>query len=160
MSRAFGDAPFDLPAGPDVIQVRGPDVLWQKERLLNIAVSRLPARARKVAWLDGDLLFADPDWAGETARLLDDEPEVFAQYWEAMAEHNVAAQLASIKVPATFIAGKTDRASSAETLQQMADAVPQGAFELIDGPHMLPLEQAAEFRAALDRHASRLTRSQ
>jgi 3-oxoadipate enol-lactonase len=71
----------------------------------------------------------------------------------------VADRLPSIKVPATFIAGKADRASSAETLEQMAAAVPQGVFEVIDGPHMLPLEKAAEFRAALDRHAARLARS-
>jgi pimeloyl-ACP methyl ester carboxylesterase len=105
---------------------------------------------------------ATPDHPGVTyvrQRLLDDDPEVFAQYWEAMAEHNLAAQLSSIKVPATFIAGQADRASSAETLQQMADAAPRGTFELIDGPHMLPLERAAEFRGALDRHAGRLTRS-
>jgi 3-oxoadipate enol-lactonase len=93
-------------------------------------------------------------------RLLDDDPEVFAQYWEAMADHNVAPQLPSITVPATFIAGETDKASSAETLQQMAAAVPHGTFEVIDGPHMLPLERPGEFRAALDRHAARLAQPQ
>jgi pimeloyl-ACP methyl ester carboxylesterase len=105
---------------------------------------------------------ATPDHPGVAyarQRLLDDDPEVFAQYWEAMGEHNVADRLPSIKVPATFIAGKADRAASAETLEQMAAAVPRGTFEVIDGPHMLPLEKAAEFRAALDRHAARLARS-
>jgi pimeloyl-ACP methyl ester carboxylesterase len=113
-------------------------------------------------WFTPEAL-ATPDHPGVTyARqcLLDDDPELFAEYWEAMGEHNVAAQLPSIKVPATFIAGKTDRASSADTLRQMAEAVPQGTFEVIDGPHMLPLERADEFRVALDRHAGRLARTQ
>ena len=69
---AVGDGPFDLPAGPNVIQVRSRDVLWQKERLLNLAVSRLPAHAARVVWLDNDILFSNPDWAVETARRLDE----------------------------------------------------------------------------------------
>lgn len=73
---AMGDRPFDLPSAPNVIQVRGPHVLWQKERLINLAVAQLPLTATKVAWLDGDILFDNPDWAIETARLLDDFPVV------------------------------------------------------------------------------------
>jgi hypothetical protein len=73
---AFKDDPFELPPGPDVIQVRSPHVLWQKERLINLAVSRLPDDVEKVAWLDGDILFTNPDWAVETARLLDEVPVV------------------------------------------------------------------------------------
>ena len=68
---AFGDAPFVLPASSDVLQVRSRHVMWQKERLLNLAMARLPARCAKVAWLDCDIMFANPSWAVETARLLD-----------------------------------------------------------------------------------------
>jgi len=77
---AFGDDPFDLPPGPDVLQVRGRDVLWQKERLINLGVARLPPEADKVAWLDCDILFANPNWALETAALLDRVAVV--QPWE------------------------------------------------------------------------------
>jgi pimeloyl-ACP methyl ester carboxylesterase len=88
-------------------------------------------------------------------RLLADDREVVAGYWEAMAEHDVAAQLGSITVPATFIAGASDRASSVEALDRMARAVPGAVLEVVDGPHMLPLERPREFRAALDRHLRR-----
>ena len=58
---AFGDAPFEL-AGPttpsQLVQLRGGDVLWQKERLLNIGMRCLPDDCDKVAWLDADVLFA------------------------------------------------------------------------------------------------------
>ena len=70
---AFGGEPFELPAGEGVLQVRGGDVLWQKERLLNLALEQLPAGFTKVAWLDGDVLFERQDWARETSRLLDTE---------------------------------------------------------------------------------------
>jgi hypothetical protein len=45
--------------------------LWQKERLLNIAVAALPESCDKVVWLDCDLLFDNPDWVAQTSRLLD-----------------------------------------------------------------------------------------
>jgi hypothetical protein len=65
---AFGEAPHSL-GGDDPVRSRS--VLWQKERLLNVALSRLPPRFTKVAWIDCDVLFENPDWAVETARLLD-----------------------------------------------------------------------------------------
>jgi hypothetical protein len=68
---AFGDAAFEL-SGPDVIQVRGRHVLWQKERLLNLAIARLPPDCRAVAWLDGDVFFENPAWAAEAMRRLDE----------------------------------------------------------------------------------------
>jgi hypothetical protein len=54
-----------------VIRLRGTDVLWQKERLLNVAIAALPAGCEAVAWLDGDVLFARDDWPQETLGLLD-----------------------------------------------------------------------------------------
>lgn len=71
---AFGDAPFELGAGDaeHLVQLRARDVLWQKERLLNLAVARLPADCDKVVWLDADVLFERPDWAERTSELLED----------------------------------------------------------------------------------------
>lgn len=45
-----------------VLADRG-DVLWQKERLLNVARRALPPSCRFVAWVDCDVVFADGDWA-------------------------------------------------------------------------------------------------
>jgi hypothetical protein len=73
---ALGGRPFELPAGPNVRRVHGRDVMWQKERLLNVAITELPEACRKVAWLDADILFENPDWAAETARRLDEFPVV------------------------------------------------------------------------------------
>lgn len=55
---------FELePADADrLIRLRGGSVLWQKERLLNIAAAALPDSCRYVAWLDADVIFDDEDW--------------------------------------------------------------------------------------------------
>lgn len=71
---AFGTDDFELSPAPNLLQVRGPHVLWQKERLLNVAVAKLPPHVEKVAWVDGDVLFSNPDWAVQTSHLLEDFP--------------------------------------------------------------------------------------
>jgi hypothetical protein len=45
-----------------LIQCSDGDVMWQKERLLNYGLSRLPENCRYVAWVDCDLLFQDSGW--------------------------------------------------------------------------------------------------
>jgi hypothetical protein len=69
---SFGE-PFELDGGDaDVlVQLRGGDVMWQKERLLNVALLRLPADCDQVAWIDADVLFERESWAEATKRLLD-----------------------------------------------------------------------------------------
>ena len=73
---AFGAEPFELAPSPSVIQVRGQDVMWLKERLLNLAIARLPPHVTKVAWVDADILFINPGWAQQTSALLDNWPIV------------------------------------------------------------------------------------
>jgi hypothetical protein len=55
---------FDEPEIPGSIAIRGDstNVLWQKERLINLAVSRLPPEIDYVAWIDHDLIFDNPHW--------------------------------------------------------------------------------------------------
>ena len=55
-----------------LIQLRGGDVMWQKERLLSVALGALPEECTKVVWLDCDVIFGREDWPEEVSRLLDD----------------------------------------------------------------------------------------
>lgn len=71
---AFGAEPFELAASPHVIQVRASNVMWVKERLINLAIARLPDHVTKVAWLDADILFTNSEWARQTSALLDRWP--------------------------------------------------------------------------------------
>jgi hypothetical protein len=61
---AWGSAPFELRhSDADVlVQWRGPDLIWQKERLLNLALRHVPAGCGAVACLDCDLVFESSDW--------------------------------------------------------------------------------------------------
>jgi hypothetical protein len=69
---AFGDRDFELPDADGVVRVRARDVMWQKERLVNLAVAGLPARFRKVAWIDFDVMFENAAWAVEASRMLEE----------------------------------------------------------------------------------------
>ena len=53
----------------EVIQISGGNIMWQKERLLNIALESLPLSCEYLAWLDSDIIFSDPNWH-ERARAL------------------------------------------------------------------------------------------
>jgi hypothetical protein len=69
---ALRDRHFEVtdPANPRHIQLRSPEILWHKENLINIGMSRLPQDAEYVAWIDADIQFARPDWVQETLHQL------------------------------------------------------------------------------------------
>ncbi len=68
---AFEDEPYELPASDDVLHLRGGGLMWQKERLLNIAAASLPESCTKIAWLDNDVIFENPNWFTQTSEALD-----------------------------------------------------------------------------------------
>jgi hypothetical protein len=70
------DGRYEL--GPDdadvLIQCSAADVLWQRERMLNLALAAVPPGCNKIARLDCDVVFENPDWPRLASRLLDDFP--------------------------------------------------------------------------------------
>ena len=72
---AFGDKPFVVThaADPMNMQLRTNQVLWHKERALNLAMRRLlqiVPDARFLGWYDADIGFANPNWVDETKHAL------------------------------------------------------------------------------------------
>lgn len=67
----YGNDPFELDKSNEIMQIKGKDVMWQKERMLNLALKELPRSCKKVAWLDCDILFTNPSWAFEASLLLE-----------------------------------------------------------------------------------------
>lgn len=53
------------------LKVSARDVMWQKERLLDVGTGWLPPECTKVAWVDADVLFEDADWALRTSESLE-----------------------------------------------------------------------------------------
>lgn len=77
-----------------LIQIRGADVLWQKERLLNIALQALPPECTAVAWLDTDIIFEQSDWHEQTLSSL--ETCVFVQPFEQMCQQTQGQSLTQL----------------------------------------------------------------
>lgn len=53
------------------VRIVASDVLWAKERLLNIGIDHLPPECTKVCWCDCDILFKQPGWAWMCSDMLD-----------------------------------------------------------------------------------------
>lgn len=62
----------------DSIKIRATDknILWQKERCLNIAIAELPNKTDKIAWVDTDVIFHNPNFMEDTAEELEYHPVV------------------------------------------------------------------------------------
>lgn len=72
------DSSWEL-AGNDadmLMRVADGDVMWQKERLLNLAAAQLPPECEYVAWIDADVLMQDPDWPQQAVAALEAVPLV------------------------------------------------------------------------------------
>lgn len=69
---AYGERPYDLASMPGIthVPVRARTLVWNKECLLNIGISRLPPEARYIATLDADIHFRKRFWAAETVHAL------------------------------------------------------------------------------------------
>jgi hypothetical protein len=73
---AFSDHAFELEPSDSVFRFRSRDVMWQKERLINLTIERLPDRFTKVVWVDADVLFTNPRWLVEASESLDRFPVI------------------------------------------------------------------------------------
>jgi hypothetical protein len=67
-----------------LIQIKSPDLFWQKERLLNKGLQSVPRDCDIVAWLDCDAVFESDDWPERTRKLLENYQIVapFKQMYE------------------------------------------------------------------------------
>ena len=68
----FGDRPYELTDIEDInhVPVRSKTLVWNKENLINIGLSRLPSDWKYAAWIDADIRFRRTHWASETVHAL------------------------------------------------------------------------------------------
>ena len=94
---AIGDQEFAVTSNDDSnnIQLRCDQVLWHKENLLNIGIAKCPVGS-KVAWIDADISFANPNWVDETLVALNTN-DVVQMFGESMdldpKHHNMGSRL-------------------------------------------------------------------
>ncbi len=111
-----------------LVQIQGGSTLWQKERLLNLAIARLPAACRFVAWIDCDVLFGSDGWIDQSVRLLERQP--LAQPFDRLV-HLRRGELPETAAPADQRSLRTSFASRWRD-QSLPDDVfrrPEGTFE-------------------------------
>jgi len=67
------DGEFELKEGDaDILmQLGGGDLMWQKERMMGIALESLPAHVKYVAWIDCDVLFRNARWKEDARKRLE-----------------------------------------------------------------------------------------
>jgi hypothetical protein len=67
------DEPFCLSESDAeiMIQVRGGDKMWQKERLLNLAIEQLPDECDQVMWIDADIVVEIETWPAQVSAALE-----------------------------------------------------------------------------------------
>jgi pimeloyl-ACP methyl ester carboxylesterase len=99
---------------------------------------------------------AHPGVAYAREALLALDPRCFADGWRAIATHDTRARLAELRLPTTCLAGRGDPVGTPERVQALADGIPGSRFVVIDGPHMIQLEEPAAFAAALGEHLARV----
>jgi 3-oxoadipate enol-lactonase len=109
-------------------------------------------------WFSPEALAARPAHPGvayATATLLALDPRSWADGWRAIAGHDVLAKLGAVTAPVTCVAGRDDLSAPVERVRALAEAIPGARLEILDGPHMIHLENPAAFSAALAAHLER-----
>jgi len=104
-------------------------------------------------WFSADALERrdDEGVAYAQKRLLADDPTVIATMWRAIAGHDVASRFPKIRQPVTVLAGSAGVSTPPARMAELVQRLPNSRFEVVDGPHMLMLENPVGFtRAVLD----------
>jgi 3-oxoadipate enol-lactonase len=96
-----------------------------------------------------------PGVAYARATLLALDPASWAAGWRAIARHDVLAQLGAVTAATTCVAARSDVSAPIERVQRLAEAIPGARLEILDGPHMIHLENPAAFSRALSAHLDR-----
>ena len=96
-------------------------------------------------WFAPGFLEAQPVVATELLHGLQDADRFsYAAVCRALAAFDVRDRLAEVRVPVLAVAGEHDQPTPSESLQEIADGVPRGRFELVEGAaHLVPAEAPA-----------------
>ncbi len=71
---AFDDQEFFTEESEYNLHIRGGknNIMWQKERLLNLILDRVPEDYNNIAWIDCDVIFDNLNWANEVNKKLNE----------------------------------------------------------------------------------------
>lgn len=81
-----------------------------------------------------------------------DDPTAVAATWQALAANAIRERLGEIKAPVTVLGARGDLAAPPERVLPLFQQLPTARLEIVNGPHMLPLEEPRAFADAVNRH--------
>lgn len=143
---AFGDDEFEIAANGETLkQIRTPDIMFQKERLLNILLDELPEKYTSVCWMDCDLVFASMNWSDRIEQSLEDYKITQPFTW--------CAGLPTSKIKRTGLSGITfNKSSGSGNFRRSFSSVHSGInyVDLHSGHHIGYVWAAR--REFLDKH--------
>lgn len=115
--------------------------------------------AQQFIWLFSETFRRNHEAVDQTLQMLASNPnpvsaEAYKRQADAYVKHDVLKQLENVKAQTLVVSGERDRLTPPWTCREVADAIPNAKFELVEGPgssHVLPLERPDDFnRIALE----------
>jgi 3-oxoadipate enol-lactonase len=85
-------------------------------------------------------------------RWLNNDPHAVAATWLCLGKAAVRDDMPNVRVPVTVLGGRYDVAATPAAVTALQALLPNSRLAFIEGPHMLPLENPAEFAAAVRQH--------
>lgn len=101
--------------------------VWQKERLINYLVERLPECFDAVAWIDADVVFLDNRWPSRVVELLEQHPVV--QLWDKWHCTDAAGRIEEVL---QSVGNRAERYIAQKASPGGAWAARRGVFPLYD----------------------------
>jgi pimeloyl-ACP methyl ester carboxylesterase len=92
------------------------------------------------------------EYARRTLAAMD--PGAWSDVWLSLVNslYVSAEDAAAIGAPVSLVAGTEDRSSGLGGVSRLHELIPTSRMEIVNGPHMMHLEEPAKFRAAVERH--------
>ncbi len=139
-------------SAPDTLN---PAAFLERARTVREAGATEPIASAVVGnWFTDGFAIAHPDVVAAHRQMIVETPtEGYAACCEAVAAHDVAAELGAIRAPTLVIAGAQDHAIPASQGERIATAVPGARFELLDpASHLASVERADEVSRMITDH--------
>ena len=143
---------FELEEGDSDILLRlsGGSLMWQKERMLNIAISALPSDCDAVAWLDCDVIFDAPDWISNLRSALE-ESAVVQLFTEVV--HESPASTHTPLLTRESLVSLVQRAGSEKLVECMRGSAPARATDGLTEAQLETRELERLFKRPTSGHA-------
>jgi 3-oxoadipate enol-lactonase len=128
-----------------VVICSAPDAFRDRARIVREAKATEPIADRVLAnWFTDGYAGSHPNVVARHRQMIvDTVVEGYASCCEAVAAHDVAADLGRVRAPTLVIAGAQDRAIPASQGQRIAEAIPGARYELLDpASHLASVERA------------------